>query len=87
MFNALVTKKKNEIKGYLLFVRGGRYHNVIYSDIYVINEFNLLNYLGFLLHVVAVYISDVLYQGNDEQIEKKKKKQRNKTLTRFNVDD
>lgn len=54
---------------------------------YVINEFNLLNYLGFLLHVVAVYISDVLYQGNDEQIEKKKKKQRNKTLTRFNVDD
>lgn len=33
LFNALVTKKKNEIKGYLLFVRGGRYHNVIYSDI------------------------------------------------------
>lgn len=27
----IVTKK--EIKGYLLFVRGGRYHNVIYSDI------------------------------------------------------
>lgn len=41
---------------------------------YVINEFNLLNYLGFLLHVVVVYISDVLYKGNEEQIEKKRKK-------------
>lgn len=41
---------------------------------YVINEFNLLNYLGFLLHVVVVYISDVLYKGNEEQIENKQKK-------------
>lgn len=81
----LSQKKKNEIKGYLLFVRGGRYHNVIYSDIYVINEFNLL-YLGFLLHVVVVYISDVFSKGNEEKIEKKTKKKRNKTLTRLNVD-
>lgn len=82
-----LSQKKNEIKGYLLFVRGGRYHNVIYSDIYVINEFNLLNYLGFLLHVVVVYISDVLYKGNEEQIENKQKKNHNKALTRYNVDD
>lgn len=54
---------------------------------YVINEFNLLNYLGFLLHVVAVYISDVLYKGNEEQIENKQKKTHNKALTRYNVDD
>lgn len=53
---------------------------------YVINEFNLL-YLGFLLHVVVVYISDVFCKGNEEQIENNKKKQQhNKTLTRYNVD-
>lgn len=53
---------------------------------YVINEFNLLNYLGFLLHVVVVYISDVFSKGNEEKIEKNKQKKRNKTLTRLNVD-
>lgn len=50
---------------------------------YVINEFNLLNYLGFLLHVVVVYISDVFSKGNEEKIEKKKTQQNiNKTQCR-----
>lgn len=50
---------------------------------YVINEFNLLNYLGFLLHVVVVYISDVLYKGNEEQIENKQGKKPQQSINKL----
>lgn len=50
---------------------------------YVINEFNLLNYLGFLLHVVVVYISDVLYKGNEEQIENKQEKKPQQSINKI----
>lgn len=49
---------------------------------YVIKEFNLL-YLGFLLHVVVVYISDVLYKGNEEQIENKQEKKPQQSINKI----